>query len=157
MPDFTSEIKKIDPSEQWRDNLKFRAYDTESSTMIYFDIFNKYICDLIREHPEKFIVTESTGLKDRTGKFLFVGDLFKPNGKTPHDTKLYRIWKIPGGFVINSKNMYFEKEILYDFPMITEPLSDPQTAGWLNHNCDVVGNIYENPELFLGTTFKDRF
>ena len=117
--------------------IKFRAWDSETEEMYYtgesFDIIFYFDSEGIvaervtEDETEKLEHLEYmayTGLKDKNGKEIYEGDIVKH----ATDEGVYKVIFEDGGFYV--KNL-FE----YDFQTINE------------YPLEVIGNIYENPEL----------
>ena len=123
-------------------DIKFRCWDTENKQMlkvqeldfedtfyggrlsIRTDQYNDYF-DI-----EDMILMQYTGLKDKNGKEIYEGDIVKV-----FTSKKWRIGKIIyeySGFTIDVTN---NKELEYGRTGIIESL------------IEVIGNIYDNPEL----------
>lgn len=83
------------------------------------------------EDAENCTLQQFTGLHDKNGKEIYEGDITKGN----HDT-LGIIKYENFGFVIEALP-YYENGILYDQPNYTHK----------DNHLEVIGNIYENPEL----------
>jgi uncharacterized phage protein (TIGR01671 family) len=120
--------------------IKFRAWDTEKVKMLYPDgIYGQEMgantysitcliagvmngaCD---EFQEQYILMQFTGRKDKNGKELYEGDIFRAR----HDFG-------PGGF----------SERISSIP--TKHNMNIQWQYWNMETIEVIGNIYENPEL----------
>jgi len=82
-----------------------------------------------------------TGLHDKNGKEIYEGDLLKEIAPRGY---IYRVFGVAGGFVINS----FQDEIT--MLRFAEPIANMQTAGYIQEQCEIIGNIHENPELLEG-------
>lgn len=74
-------------------------------------------------------IMQSTGLRDKNGKEIFVGDIVKMSKDVYSEPTYYEVVRHRGGaYRLESKQHGCEL--------------------WLRHtDCEVVGNIYENPEL----------
>jgi len=90
-------------------------------------------CDVWNVLPIAY-AREYTGLKDRNGKEIYEGDILKP-------MSLYagsmRVKFIDGSFICN--NRFGKWGILsrcFDYDIKA-----------LKYDCEIIGNIYENPEL----------
>jgi hypothetical protein len=104
--------------------IKFRVWDIDGK-VIYKTIIDLYSCwdefnGFDRNHQ---VVMQYTGLKDKNGKEIYEGDIFRDSkGKN----QLVR-W-----------DLYFWKWGVYN---------DIETDGRDAFSIEIIGNIYENPEL----------
>jgi hypothetical protein len=116
-------------------NKKFGAWDSLKKKFLWpwpeaFHIFG-----------ETTVIVQFIGLKDIKGKEAYSGAIFKDNKGV-----IRTIFEVPGGFATESNPISFG----YGFQSNsnpTEALSDKQTASWFEGNCEIIGNIFENPEL----------
>jgi len=139
--------------------IKFRAWD--DGVMVYpsetyGDIYNEYIISLDGEifrtmeesngnycpsslsakRVNNVTLMQYTGIKDRNGKEIYEGDVV-----TCH-TKHHKLFK-KGTVVFN--NGFFAIETV-DYASVDSD-SLLQTHFWNNENFEVIGNIFESPEL----------
>lgn len=125
---------------------KFRAYSTEENEMYYphndenvdwtIDDETGFIAPLVHLGScmwgmiDKYVLMQSTGLKDKNGVEIFEGDIVKTievdSGVTFSTIKFEE-----GAFCIDYKNLGTEFEFLY----------------FADSHLEVVGNIWENSEL----------
>lgn len=78
---------------------------------------------------EDAIIMQSTGLRDKNGKEIFEGDIVKMAKDVYSDPTYYEVIRHRGGSYRLDSNQH-------------------GCELWLRHtNCEVIGNIYENPEL----------
>lgn len=119
---------------------KYRAYDGGSLSYMY-QPEEVMVCDGdIWIHDEDsdanewivnndLILMQSTGLKDKNGKEIFEGDIVKMSKDVYSEPTYYEVVRHRGGaYRLESKQHGCEL--------------------WLRHtDCEVVGNIYANPEL----------
>lgn len=119
--------------------LKFRAWDKEKNIMVYEDT---YVCDMtitfggrvfchdsyygIRD--SNFDLMQYTGLKDKQGKEIYEGDIVKHS--------IYQA----GPF----KVIYTPDNTGYD---LTNGITSMHLGRLCEPDLEVIGNIYENPEL----------
>ena len=118
---------------------KFRAWDKETKMMIEISLID-FEMQVIRGTHWKFGETESikfndiaviqsTDMVDWNGNIIFEGDIVKMAKDVYSEPTYYEVVRHRGGaYRLESKQHGCEL--------------------WLRHtNCEVVGNIYENPEL----------
>ena len=85
-------------------------------------------------------VGQYIGICDKNGIKIFEGDIIKRE-----DNILYVIRYIYGGFDSEPINEFYKE------PKITwNTLGEMQNALWCMDNCEVIGNIHDNPELLEG-------
>ena len=117
---------------------KFRAWmkqyekmDNDIGEMYFEDGEFKYIGDDVhyKRLPEHIILMQSTGMVDRNGNIIFEGDIVKMSKDVYSEPTYYEVVRHRGGaYRLESKQHGCEL--------------------WLRHtDCEVVGNVYENPEL----------
>ena len=75
-------------------------------------------------------IMQSTGLKDKNGKEVFVGDIIKCTRGCPHEVYLEKEY---GGTFIGGMPAVYLKDL-------------GEGYAWTEHE-EVIGNIYENPEF----------
>lgn len=120
---------------------KFRAWDKRFSEFVedFFvsedgKIYKKstntgYGIAISRETSDKVILMQSTGLFDENGVEIFEGDIVKMSKDVYSEPTFYEVVRHYGGaYRLESKQHGCEL--------------------WLRHtDCEVVGSIYDNPEL----------
>lgn len=147
---------------EWRDKMetKFRCWDKENDRMIYpstegvcfeLDDDGINILDVSGDYPEDHtfpaidsFLMQSTGLKDKNGVEIFEGDMVK---------KFSNINKFTDDFTEDIEPTYGTTSIVRDGACFKttfkgEPslVLDQNSMSMVEH-MEVVGNIYENPEL----------
>ena len=121
---------------------KFRAWDKRFSEFVedFFvsedgKIYNKstdtgYGIAISKETSDKVILMQSTGLKDKNGKEVFVGDIIKCTRGCLHEVYLEKEY---GGTFIGGMPAVYLKDL-------------GEGYAWTEHE-EIIGNIYENREL----------
>ena len=88
-------------------------------------------------------VMQFTGLHDKNGKEIYVGDILKQtrlNGSIHY----YKIFNVNGGFAFNTHqdDFYKPQSEIYFY----ESTADMQNSGFIS-NLEIIGNAFENPAL----------
>ena len=118
---------------------KFRAW-TEEGKVMYYDVYPFKDDTLLLSYDEisfdevpasDFILMQSTGLFDMYDKEIFEGDVLKMS-----DGELAKV-------VWNKELACWEAEFLSEIVDLSE-VADVKSN---RSDCEIVGNIYENPEF----------
>lgn len=119
---------------------KFRAWDKETQTMLDVSLIDFKKSVLVGEHWEfgetNFInfddvnLMQSTGLFDKNGKEVFVGDIIKCTRGCLHEVYIEEEY---GGTYVGGMPAIYLKGIREGY-------------AWTGDE-KIIGNIYENPEL----------
>lgn len=103
--------------------IKFRAWEHNRKVMIpWVDLLGFSVRGAFLDY--ELVVMQYTGLKDKNGKEIYEGDIFR----APHDFG-------PAGFETRTGVVKWHETQGY------------QWNYWLLEELEVVGNIYEDPEL----------
>lgn len=123
--------------------IKFRVWDKEEKRFWYTDAkgFEWGMFAVYLKYPERYVIQQSTGLLDRNGKEIYEGDILLVGEmeelREDNDAKEYEVkWYGNDGYPS------FD---LADWGGEANGLSEIASGDvW---NCEVIGNIYENPEF----------
>ena len=123
-------------------NPKFRAWDKRFSEFVedFFvsedgKIYKKtkdtsYGFAISRETSDKIILMQSTGLFDKNGQEVFIGDIVKCTRGCPHEVYIEK--EYAGTFIGGMPAIYLK--------------GIGEGYAWTEAE-EIIGNIYENPEL----------
>ena len=129
--------------------IKFRIFNKKIKS--YIDIHSSAIMiDELNNLNDNLIVEQFTGLHDKNGKEIYTGDILQLK-RLDGSILLYKIFIVKGGFAFNAHQDDFykpESEIYF-----YESTSDMQSSSFIS-TLEIIGNLYENPEL-LEKKFAD--
>lgn len=86
-------------------------------------------------------IGQYTGLKDKNGKEIWEGDVFKDERGVVRS-----VFRVPGGLAIEDNPVSFgydHRAPVYPY----SPIADSQNVSWLAQCCEVIGNIHDDPKL----------
>ena len=108
--------------------LKFRVYIPDHEKLCYFDLVNfDYSDRYLSQHH--YPVQQYTGLKDKNDKEIYEGDFIKATSD-------------------QYKNENFVGKVIFDEGCFLTWINKNDIRGvWSGEDIEVVGNIYETPEL----------
>lgn len=119
---------------------KYRVWDKELQIMLDVSLIDFKKGVLVGEHWEfgetnfmsfdEIELMQSTGLKDKNGKEIFVGDIIKCTRGCLHEVYIEKEY---GGTFIGGMPAVYLKGL-------------GEGYAWTEHE-EIIGNIYENPEL----------
>lgn len=102
-------------------------------------------------YPEHFDFSEWTGLFDKNGKEVYEGDIMKVLDRdwvdAEKDTNIYIVYWYKGGFMLVNKVGIEEKEKDIPNTYNKDWLETSLYKGYGRDKFEIIGNIYENPEL----------
>lgn len=151
--------------------IKFRAWDKVNSNMIYSPI---WISDTygersgvigldgsvglifkssrgleIKEVKNQFILQQYTGLKDKNGKEIYEGDILEFTDKWEWYRSSYGIkMNFAGQSELKELQEKYAAEPMHRREVKFDPLEGyGLSKGDLEYYFEIIGNIYENPEL----------
>ena len=99
-----------------------------------------------KRNGEDVILMQSTGLKDKNGKEIFEGDVVSRNSGMPSVVEFGK-WIYEEDFGYKIKNIGFYLNSSYDDDEFFQAMDYED----IRKNYEVIGNIYENPELLEGS------
>ena len=118
--------------------IKFRVWDKESKEMLsdvslWNDDFTSYLNEHIEYLQDKCELMQYTGLKDKNGIEIYEGDIVKIGIDFGYGTQ-----PLVGEVLFDKCSFVYRHKSQGDLSLFGIDSND-----W----CEVIGNIYENPEL----------
>ncbi|NOG28548.1 YopX family protein [Lysinibacillus fusiformis] len=139
----------------WNKEKKIMCYDNEDNTEEYFDGINSTEIGFINHRlsipkddsdwyfRSRYDVMQYTGLKDKNGKEIYEGDIVEYNDFNSLRTGGHAEDKFIVGKVAFSCGMWMVEEKNCGHDLYEGLVNDEEL--------EVIGNIYENPELLEAT------
>lgn len=137
--------------------IKFRGKRLDNGEWIYGSLLVSHFKD---DKKERYFITQFsgnytfehevdpntvgqfTGLRDKSGREIWEGDIFKEDGSGI----VRSVFRVPGGLAFEDNPVSFgydHRAPVYPYSSIAEM----QSVSWLSQCCEVIGNIHDNPEL----------
>ena len=132
-----------------QDRFKFRCWHEPTETMYEVFDFNE---NFIRATPDlvvpsirtlnamNCVLMQCTGLKDKNGKLIYEGDIVSVKVQTQD------FFNVEEYYSENYKGEIIFKEGEFAIRVI-DTKKQPIALYYYANGCEVIGNIYENPEL----------
>lgn len=137
--------------------IKFRGKRLDNGEWIYGSLLVSHFKD---DKKERYFITQFsgnytfehevdpntvgqfTGLRDKNGRDIWEGDIFKEDGSGI----VRSVFREPGGLAFEDNPVSFgydHRAPVYPYSSIAEM----QSVSWLSQCCEVIGNIHDDPEL----------
>lgn len=137
--------------------IKFRGKRLDNGEWIYGSLLVSHFKD---DKKERYFITQFsgnytfehkvdpntvgqfTGLRDKNGRDIWEGDIFKEDGSGI----VRSVFRVPGGLAFEDNPVSFgydHRAPVYPYSSIAEM----QSVSWLSQCCEVIGNIRDDPEL----------
>jgi len=122
--------------------IKFKAWDRKRKTMIPCATVDMEWHKMRTKEKDRYILVQYTGLKDKNGKEIYEGDILQGwNNKKYGGNGTF-----PTGYsVVEFKNGCFQ--------VFGRPIWDALNDSLTPNSVEVIGNIFENPELLNPDNF----
>jgi len=133
-------------------DIKFRAWDKNNKNLL--KIFDSTTQEywFIPMWNKNFEIMQYTGLKDRKGKEIYEGDILDFEDTDNKGRDFYNRAELEF-----NKGRYEFKKFLIEDTYVEEEMHNSSNSDFIDiiKDSDVVGNIYENPELLEGENNVD--
>jgi len=127
--------------------VKFKFWDSKNKIMVYFnplilvndELLMQYLANLMVERPQD--LRQYTGLKDKNGVEIYVGDVLKDDCEEILEVKFGKLPLNKSGDCVCTYRAFYAKSY---GRLGSAPYYECQSIGeWM----EIIGNIYEHPEL----------
>lgn len=107
--------------------------------------FNKIVKSYIDYDYKLISIEQCTGLKDKNGKLIYEGDILKYTSKPTNTQKNNPEYK---PFTENYSVVW--EDFYTGYNLRNKEKVNCFNLGIMTKDCEIIGNIYENPELLEG-------
>lgn len=122
--------------------IKFRAWDTIENVMVFPEKITNPVMSEAPDEINCFILMQFTGLKDETGKEIYEGDFLKARYAPNYKEKTFVVkWNDGSASFVCYREHENPKVQFEQLPLCPSNSME---------NLEVVGNIYETPNLGSG-------
>jgi uncharacterized phage protein (TIGR01671 family) len=122
--------------------IKFRVWDNENKTWIdpwwiQFGSYNRLITDVgcyvnLQEHPDRYVIQQYTGVKDKNGKEVYEGDIINVIESSLYHSRV---------------EVAFTGTVIYDVSNVAFQVinNEGKQSSFIGQevSCEVIGNIFE--------------
>ena len=119
--------------------IKFRAWDKIHDKMVDWDLIIKHCDRFSLLNDKNYIFMQYTGLQDKNDKDIYEGDILSPNNREvlwKSNTRIGTVFDCAGWYTRAYKTTMRPEELgCFTFGITQAEVSE------------VVGNLYEHPEL----------
>ena len=137
--------------------IKFRCWDKQAKSMHHIETldFSPVHGGLLHIRvdgneellTDGFILMQYTGLKDSKGVEIYEGDICKYYDEVPVDKEAWDALSSDNYYSGGWKDREYIGKVEYDNEVVGFTVGGTK---WFDSKIEVIGNIYENPELLKG-------
>lgn len=133
---------RLGKGEIMQDRYRFRFWNKKTNKWFYFgfETFPTYEKEIWEALTNGEKIYQCTGLKDKNGKLIYEGDIVSVKIKTQD------FFNVEEYFSENYKGEIIFKEGSIAIRVI-DTKKQPISLYYYANGCEIIGNIYENPEL----------
>lgn len=143
----------------WDRGEDYHRDDPDWRPKMHHNVQNTYdgnVCDAFRnfiDNPERFVLMQSTGLTDKNGREIFEGDLIGYSYPAGESRCVVTFGLYDNGEMyednVSGFGWFLEERVYCSRATDTKRIHplNPSDYPLCSYSIEVIGNIYENPEL----------